>query len=95
MTLQEPETPDRPAIDSGVHVRDSETAPASGFQITMVAVLVAAILFVFFYGLNSQRQEGGGTSAPAPQAVNVPPPQPSTTGQGGQNAAQPPTQKSR
>lgn len=85
MTLQEPENvhPDHPAMDSGVHVRDTESAPATGWQVTMVAALVVAILCVFFYGLNSQRQEVAGASAPAQQAANnVPPQKPATTGQG-------------
>jgi hypothetical protein len=81
MTL-EPEHPDHPILDSGVHVRDTETGPASSWQITMVAVLIVAILCVFFYGLNSQRQEEAGASAPSQQATNVPPQKPATTGQG-------------
>jgi hypothetical protein len=65
-------------VDSGVHVRDSERGPATGAQMTLVAALVVVILSVFFYGLNSQRNE---TTAPATtassgtsqQAQNVPP----------------------
>jgi cytoskeletal protein RodZ len=64
-------------IDSGVHVRDSETAPATGLQMTLVAALIVAILSVFFYGLNSQRNETTGpataSSASSQQAQNVPP----------------------
>ena len=96
MTFHEPENStdiDRPIVDSGVHVRDTEHAPASSTQITLVAVLVVAILCVFFYGLTSQRQEVAGASAPAQQAQHVPPAQtqqkPSTTGQGSGEAPNP------
>ena len=93
--LQEPENvnPDHAVVDSGIHVRDSEAAPANGWQITMVAVLIVAILCVFFYGLTSQRQEVAGPSAPAQQATNVPSSQaqktPSTTGQGAKETPNP------
>jgi len=95
MSMQQPEPPDHPIEDSGIHVRDSERAPATGWQITMAGLLIVAILCVFFYGLTNQRQEVAGPQ-PAQQAQNVPPPQtqqkPATTGQGGtpaQNAANP------
>jgi hypothetical protein len=64
MSFEDPARPDRPIIDSGVHVRDSERAPASAWQIGMAAVLVIAILCVFFYGLTSQRQEVAGNTQP-------------------------------
>jgi hypothetical protein len=95
MTIQEPEhvNPDHAAVDSGIHVRDSEAAPANGWQITMVGILIVAILCVFFYGLTSQRQEVAGPSAPAQQATNVPSSQtqktPSTTGQGAKETPNP------
>ena len=68
MTIQESEhvNPDHAVVDSGIHVRDSETAPANGWQITMVGILIVAILCVFFYGLTSQRQEVAGPSTSAP-----------------------------
>jgi hypothetical protein len=95
MAMDEPrKTPNEPEIiDSGVHVRDSETAAASGFQMTMVGILIVAILCVFFYGLNSQRQEVAGSGPPSQQAQNVPPPQTqpkaSTTGQAANEAPNP------
>jgi len=63
MSFEDPAKPDHPVIDSGVHVRDAERAPATAWQIGMVAVLVVAILCVFFYGLTSQRQEVAGNTA--------------------------------
>ena len=74
MSFEDPATPDRPVIDSGVHVRDTERAPATAWQIGMAAVLVIAILCVFFYGVTSQRQQVAGSSAPSAQATNVPAP---------------------
>jgi len=87
--------PEPEILDSGVHVRDSERAPATGAQTTLVAILVVAILSVFFYGLNSQRNETTGPAAPsgAQQAQNVPPAETQkkaeTTGQGGSEAPNP------
>lgn len=72
MSFEDPAKPDLPVLDSGVHVRDSERAPASAWQIGMAAVLVIAILCVFFYGLTSQRQQVAGSTAPSAQATNVP-----------------------
>jgi len=94
------EIPDRTRIepeivDSGVRVRDSERSPATGVQTTLVAALIVAILSVFFYGLNSQRNETTGPAAPsgAQQAQNVPPAgtqkKAETTGQGGNEAPNP------
>ena len=74
MSFEDPATRDRPVLDSGVHVHDSERAPATAWQIGMVAVLLIAILSVFFYGLTSQRQEVAGSTAPSAQATNVPAP---------------------
>ena len=82
-------------VDSGVHVRDSERAPATGAQMTLVGALIVAILFVFFYGLNSQRNEAAGpataSSASSQQAQNAPPAQTQTkaqtTGQAAKNDA--------
>lgn len=89
-------TPAEPEIvDSGIHVRDSERAPATGVHTTLVAALIVAILCVFFYGLNSQRNETTGPAAPAgaQQAQNVPPAETQkkaeTTGQGGSEAPNP------
>jgi hypothetical protein len=72
MSFEDPTTPDRPTLDSGVHVRDTERAPATAWQIAMAAVLVIAILCVFFYGLTNQRQQVAGSTAPSAQATNVP-----------------------
>lgn len=95
MSIEQPEPVDHPIEDSGIHVRDSEHAPATGWQITMVGLLIVAILCVFFYGLTNQREEVAGPQ-PTQQAESVPPAQtqqkPATTGQGGtpaQNAANP------
>jgi len=74
MSFEDPATRDRPVLDSGVQVHDSERAPATAWQIGMVAVLLIAILCVFFYGLTSQRQEVAGSTAPSAQATNVPAP---------------------
>jgi hypothetical protein len=73
MTLREPENTDvdRPTLDSGVHVRDSERAPASSWQILMVTILVVAILCVFFYGLTSQRVEVAGSTPPPATQTNL------------------------
>jgi hypothetical protein len=93
MTIENPNRnpADPEIIDSGVHVRDSETAPATGLQMTLVAALIVAILCVFFYGLNSQRQEVTGPGTASQQADNVPPagsqPKASTTGQATKNDA--------
>ena len=82
-----------PVVDSGISVRDPEVAPASGWQITLAAVLVVAILSVFFYGVSNQRLEVAGSTPSSQQAANVPTaqtgpakmakqaPKPSTTGQ--------------
>jgi len=72
MSVKDPAPPGRPVLDSGVRVRDSERSPASAWQIGMAAVLVIAILCVFFYGLTSQRQEVAGSAAPSTQAANMP-----------------------
>ena len=74
MSFEDPATQDRPVIDSGVHIRDSERAPASAMQIGMAAVLVIAILSVFFYGVTTQREPVAGATAPSQQATNVPAP---------------------
>lgn len=63
---------DQTTFDSGVHIRDSERAPATVWQITLTAVLVIAILCVFFYGLTNQRVEVAGTPPAPPQQTNVP-----------------------
>ena len=78
-----PTEPDPPIVDSGIHVPDPEHAPASGWQITLAAVLVVAILSVFFYGVTNQRLEVAGAAPPSQQAANVPPAKtsPETTGQ--------------
>ena len=98
MPTEIPQRPVEPKIvDSGVHVRDSERAPATGAQMTLVAAVIVAILTVFFYGLNSQRNEATGPTAASTgaskQAENVPPPetQPkaSTTGQAAKDAPNP------
>lgn len=86
MSFEDPATPDRPTLDSGVHVRDTERAPASAWQIGMAAVLVIAILCVFFYGLTSQRQVVAGNTA---QHTTVAAPNghaAETTGQGASRA---------
>ncbi|MGN6573800.1 MAG: hypothetical protein ACTHLO_20525 [Pseudolabrys sp.] len=78
--------PEPEIVDSGVHVRDSERAPATGAQMTLVGALIAVILFVFFYGLNSQRNEtvapATASSSSSQQAQNVPPSETQTKEQG-------------
>jgi hypothetical protein len=92
MSLPDPENTriDHPRVDSGVHIRDSERAPATPWQMFVVGLLVIALLCVFFYGLTEQRTEVAGTpqenssvAAPAGQATqsaNTPAPPPATTG---------------
>ena len=75
MALPEPENTEieYAKLDSGVHVRDTKVAPASLWQIFITALVVVAILSVFFYGLTEQRTETAGVaqiagSEPAQQA---------------------------
>jgi hypothetical protein len=60
------------AFDSGIHTREAEGRPATGWQIGLTAALVTVILVVFFYGLTSQRQEAAGPAPPAPQQAGAP-----------------------
>lgn len=62
-----------PVVDSGISVPDPEQTAASGWQITLAAALVVAILSVFFYGVTNQRLEVAGSKPAAQQASNVPP----------------------
>lgn len=75
MAVEEPEivTLEPPVVDSGIHVADPEDNPASGWQITLAAILVVAILSVFFYGVTNQRLEVAGSTPASQQATNVPP----------------------
>lgn len=93
MSLREPENTriDHPIEDSGIHVRDSERAPATMGQMAVTALLVIAILCIFFYGVTSQRVETSGppqqqTASSVPPPNGAPsqskPPSPGTTGQG-------------
>jgi len=105
MAVEEPNivNAEPPVVDSGIPVADPDTTPASGWQITLAAILVVAILSVFFYGVSNQRLEVAGSTPPSPQATNMPPAkapstaaakQASTTGQAphdeAPNAANPP-----
>lgn len=74
MAPQQPENAqtDHPVEDSGIHVRDTERAPASAWQIVTAAVLVVAILCVFFYGITNQRVQVAGSTPPPPTQTNVP-----------------------
>jgi len=108
MAVEEPNivNAEPPVVDSGIPVADPDTTPASGWQITLAAILVVAILGVFFYGVSNQRLEVAGSTPPSPQATNMPPAKapstaaakqagkPSTTGQAphdeAPNAANPP-----
>ena len=74
MSFEDIVTPDRPVIDSGVQVRDSERAPATAWQVGMAAVLIVAIFGVFFYGMASQREQVAGSTARAAVATNIPAP---------------------
>ena len=79
MSMREPETsrtPEPLIEDSGVLVRDSERAPAGLGKLAVTALLVIAILCIFFYGVTQQRNE---VSGPTPQteqqaSTSVPPP---------------------
>lgn len=88
MTFPEPENTrvDQPIEDSGIHVRDTERAPVTLWQMLITGLLVVAILTIFFYGVTEQRQEVTGpqqqqtaTSVPPAQTDSQPA---STTGQG-------------
>ncbi len=88
MSLREPDdTRIEPVIeDSGVHVRDSERAPITLWQMLVTALLVVAILSVFFYGVTEQRNEVSGppsqqtaTSVPPPSGSQTPTPTKSST----------------
>ena len=59
MAVEEPNivNAEPPVVDSGIPVADPDTTPASGWQITLAAILVVAILSVFFYGVSNQRLE--------------------------------------
>ena len=85
MPVDLPDRREPEIVDSGVHVRDSEHAPATGVQMTLVAALIVAILCVFFYGISSQRNESPGpataSSGSSQQAQNVPPAQTQTKAQ--------------
>ena len=72
MSLPDPENTriDHPIEDSGIHIRDTERAPASLWQMTIAALLVITILVIFFYGLTSQREEVAGVQPPAPTITN-------------------------
>jgi hypothetical protein len=61
MALPEPENTkiDHAKLDSGIHIRDSEAAQASLWQVFITALVVVAILTVFFYGVTEQRNEDG------------------------------------
>lgn len=62
MSLPDPENTriDHPTTDSGIHIRDSDQAPATPWQMFVAALVVIAILCVFFYGLTEQRTEVAG-----------------------------------
>jgi hypothetical protein len=88
MTFPDPENTrvDHPIEDSGIHIRDTERAPVTLWQMLITGLLVVAILTIFFYGVTEQRQE---TTGPGQQqaATSVPPAatdstHTSTTGQG-------------
>ena len=92
MSLREPDnTPIEPAVeDSGLYVRDTERASANLWQWTVTALLVIAILCIFFYGVTEQRNEVTGpsqqqtaSSVPPPNGTPSPgnPPPRTTTGQ--------------
>jgi len=63
MALPEPEntTIDHAKLDRGVHVRDT-VAQASLWHMFITALMVVAILTVFFYGLTEQRTEVAGVA---------------------------------
>jgi hypothetical protein len=76
MSMPDPENTriDHPIEDSGIHIRDTEHAPVTLWQMLITGLLVVAILTIFFYGLTEQREEV--TGPPQQQAAtNVPPAQ--------------------
>jgi len=89
MSFPDPESTriDQPIEDSGIHFRDAERAPATLWQMLITALLVVAILTIFFYGVTEQRDEPAGVQPPSRSARSVPPAQaepskgPATTGQ--------------
>jgi hypothetical protein len=103
MSLREPDNTrfDEPVLeDSGIHTRDTERAPMTLWQMTVTALLVVAILCVFFYGVTSQREEVTGpaqqqTASSVPPANGTPsqtrPPAPAQNAASTQGNAQRPT----
>ena len=89
MSMREPETarsPEPLIDDSGVLVRDSERAPMTLGRMTVTALLVIAILCIFFYGVTQQRNEVSGpseqqasTSVPPPSGSQAQPPRKAET----------------
>lgn len=77
MTLPEqdrPQEPQDPVVeDNAIHVPNPETARANGTQIGIAAVAVIAILFIFFYGVNNQRDETASSPSTTPVATTQPP----------------------
>lgn len=82
MTLHEPERGnEREMVDSGMPLRDSERSRAGSLQISVTAIAIAAILLLFFWGVNNQREENGGSETAAQ-------PMPATVTSAGTSGAQ-------
>ena len=77
MSFPDPENTriDHPIEDSGIHLRDAERAPVTLWQMLITALLVVAILTIFFYGVTEQRDEVAGVQAPSRSASSVLPAQ--------------------
>ena len=84
-----PQQQSEPHREPARRSQTARTSPRTAIWNAVAALAIIAILFVTFYGLNTQRSAGPTATAPAP-----PPPQ--TTGQGGsQNEAAPTGERAR
>ena len=74
MPVDLPDRREPEIVDSGVHVRDSERAPATGVQMTLVLAavfLLAALYFVYrsFYGMRIESEAPADIPAATPERV--------------------------
>jgi hypothetical protein len=83
MTHRDPHPDDEPLRARRGTGRDLDatqhTTPRQAMWSAITAVAVVIVLFVVFYGLNAQRDEGAATNAKAPATTVAP----TTTGQSG------------
>ena len=88
-----PQQPSEPHREPARRSQTARTSPRTAIWNAVAALAIIAILFVTFYGLNTQRS--AGPTATATATAPAPPP-PQTTGQGGsQNEAAPTGERAR